>query len=73
MTAEDAIQKLPDIVVGAALTGGGTAGFTIQALVEWGNLFVTVGNIVLVFGGVYIMFVKVRSSRRMRKQQSPTQ
>jgi len=68
MLAEQFIQKTSDTAVGASLAAGGTLGFTIQSIVEWASYAVTLGNLVLVGGGIYIMVLKLRKSRN---QDSP--
>ena len=65
--ANAAIQKAPDTMTGLALAGSGATGFTIQSIAEWASVLITFGNLVLVVGGMYIMYIKLRQFRRRDK------
>jgi len=66
---QSTIQKSSDTVVGASLVAGGATGFTAQSLVEWGSLIVTLGNVILVIGGMYIMYVRLKQSRGKNRRK----
>lgn len=53
------IQHMGDLKAALALIGAGAGGSFAQAVTEWSNLFVTVGNAFLVLGGVYLMYHKI--------------
>lgn len=45
---------------------GGLGSFA-QAVTEWANIAVTFGNGLLVLGGVYMMYLKIRNTRDASK------
>lgn len=62
--ANAAIQKAPDTMTGLALAGSGATGFTIQTIADWASYAITFGNLFLVIGGMYIMYIKLRQFKR---------
>lgn len=50
--------------VAVAIGGGGTF---VQAITEWASLAATIGNVVLVIGGLYLMYHKIFDKRRDRR------
>ena len=63
------VQKISDNTTGVILAGTGTAGFTIQSLTEWANLFVIFGNAFLVLGGLYFMVHKINILRKKKTRR----
>jgi len=62
------IQKVGDTTSSVLLTSAGTAGFTMQSLTEYVNLFVTFGNAALVLAGLYFMYVKLKATRSRKRR-----
>jgi ABC-type enterobactin transport system permease subunit len=58
------VQQVPDLKAGVALVGAGAGGSFAQAITEWANIFVTVGNVVLVIGGIYLFWCKIKDRKR---------
>jgi len=57
-------QQMPDFKAGFALVGTGAGGSLAQAVTEWSSIIVTGGNALLVLGGLYLMWVKIKDTRR---------
>ena len=57
-------QQMPDVKAAAALIGTGATGSFAQAVTEWSSIIVTGGNALLVMGGLYLMYIKIKDTRR---------
>jgi hypothetical protein len=53
-----------DAMAGAIATAGGATGLTIQLFTSFANLTVTLLNILLALGGLYLLFLKIRQAHR---------
>ena len=62
----DKVQEVSQETVGAIAVASGTSATLIQAITEWSNVFVSVGNAVLIVVGL-IAVVKSKSKRRDRR------
>lgn len=62
----DAAQEISQETVGAIAVGVGTSATLIQAITEWSNVIVSVGNAVLIIVGL-LAIVKSKSKRRDRR------
>ena len=67
------IEALPAEKAGVVLATAGTGGMTIQTFTEWANLIVTGGNAVLVMGGIYLLWHKIKKSPRTRRKDDSGQ
>jgi uncharacterized protein (UPF0248 family) len=67
MTIAEHIQALPQEKAAAILVSVGGGGSFAQALTEWSNSIVAGGNIVLILGGLYLMYHKVMEVRTGKK------
>ena len=59
---------MSDTTSSVLLTTAGTAGFTLQSLTEYVNLFVTFGNAALVLAGLYFMYIKLKIAKRQKRR-----
>ena len=66
---EEAAQQIPDVKAAYTLVATGGFGSFMQAVTEWANLAVTVGNAFLVLGGCYLMYTKIRTSKRRDRRK----
>lgn len=64
---QQTVQQMPDLKAGYLLVMSGGAGSFAQAVTEWGSLLVTMGNGLLVFGGLYLMYLKIKTTRSAEK------
>lgn len=69
---KEQIQNLTDIQTATALVATGAGGSFVQAITEWANIFVAVGNAGLVLGGLYLMYYnmyyKIFSKKHNQKE-----
>ena len=61
---QDQVEQMPDITAGVTLVATGAGGSFLQAVTEWSSIIVTGGNALLVIGGLYLMWIKIKDSRR---------
>lgn len=61
-------QAIPDLKAGVGLVLAGSGGSFAQAITEWSNLVVAVGNSFLVVGGLFLMYYKIKAMRREKRQ-----
>lgn len=61
---DNAIQGTSDLKASFALVGTGAGGSFAQAITEWSNMIVAGGNALLVLGGLYLLWYKIRNTRR---------
>jgi hypothetical protein len=61
------VQQMPDVKAAVALVTTGAGGSFIQAITEWANVFVAIGNAALVAAGLYLMYHKIFNKRRNRR------
>ena len=66
---QEQVQQLSQETAGKVVAGIGGAGTTVQIITEWANLFVAIGNGVLVAIGLYLVYHKLwkRNKRRDRR------
>lgn len=57
------IQHMGDLKAAVTLVGTGASGSLVQALTEYANLFVAGGNGLLVVGGAYLMYRKIKKDK----------
>lgn len=57
-------QEHIDTLVGAGSAIGGATGLTIQAMTEYANLTVTILNIFVALGGLYLLYRRIRRDKR---------
>ena len=57
-------EEMSGVTAGVTLVGTGTGGSLIQTITEWSNIAVAWGNAVLILGGLYLMWIKIKESRR---------
>ena len=61
---KEQIHQMPDIKAGVVLVGTGAGSSFAQAITEWSSIVVTGGNALLVIGGLYLMWIKIKDTRR---------
>ena len=59
-------QGHADVILGGTNVAIGSVGLTLQLFTEYANLTVTILNILLALGGLYLMIRKIRRDRRLR-------
>jgi hypothetical protein len=63
---ENKLTQISDQTLGSGIAVAGGLGFTIQSITQWANLGVTIGNIVLVAGGIWLMWRKIKMDKEAR-------
>ena len=61
---QETAQSMPDVKAAFTLVATGGLGSFTQAITEWSNTFVALGNGFLVLGGLYLMYTKITESKR---------
>ena len=61
---DSAVQSTSDLKASFALVGTGAGGSFAQAITEWSNMVVAGGNALLVLGGLYLLWYKIKNTRR---------
>lgn len=67
------IQNMPEIKAAATLVATGTGGSIVNAWAELSfflDIAVKMGNAALIFGGVYLMWCKIKSSKRRDRRDT---
>jgi len=67
--AIDYVQQMSSDTVGKVSVAVGGGGTGIQIITEWGNLFVLVGNALLVIGGLFLLTYKISQIRKKKKKK----
>ena len=62
------IQKISDAKAGIALITTGASGSFIQAITEYANIFVTLGNAVIVLAGLFFVYQKFRWKQEQKRR-----
>jgi len=65
--AVDYVQQMSADTVGKVSVAVGGGGTTVQIITEWGNLFVLIGNALLVVGGLFLLTYKIAQIRKKKK------
>ncbi len=60
---------MSDMKAGTALIATGAGGSFVQALVEWTSMAVTIGNGLLLIGGLYLMWYKIKDTKRRDRRE----
>jgi len=57
------IQRDVDAAIGAGMTAAGSTGIGVQWLLDFGSLTVMAINFVLGIGGLYLLYLRIRSAK----------
>ena len=63
------VQQTTDLKAGIALILTGVSGSLAQAITEWANIFVAVGNSALVICGCFLMYFKIKDKLANRRNR----
>ncbi len=69
MNLSEHVQEIPSVKAAVAMVTTGAGGSLAQALTEWANIIVALGNATLVLGGLYLMYHKLFDKRRNRRKK----
>ncbi len=58
------VAKEADTVIGAGAALAGSAGLGVQWALNFGSLAVIAINLILGFGGLYLLWLRIRRARR---------
>ncbi len=68
--AQQIVQQTTDVKAGVVLVSTGFVGSFAQAITEWANHFVAAGNALLILGGLYLMYHKIKERHfRVRRDE----
>ena len=57
---QNPVEQISDLKAAVALGATGTGGSFAQAITEWSNNIVAGGNALLILGGLYLMYHKIK-------------